>query len=287
MKRNDKIELLRQWVDSAGSGLEIGPHIDPMFRKSAGEAVKYVETRTTEELRAFMEKEGRDPDLVEEIDYLFHQGQPLAETVRGESFDWVASSHVLEHIPDFVGHLNEVRDVLKDGGVYAVIVPDRYLCFDCLKPPSSLGEVLQAHMEKRQVPTIASNIDELRYGARPKGIKVGGWRMPEASRGLSLKYPGWRERVRNILNSDGGETRPEIRMGHSWRFDPVSFAQILADLSSLELIGLQLVHLQATYNTDFVAVLKRVPQIDTEDVVRIGQAVDEEYDPPQYPNVPF
>jgi len=284
VNRNEKISFLSERVNLDGIGLELGPHVAPLFRKSRGARVKYLETRPTEDIRAAMVKAGRDPSIVEDIDFVHDFDKDLSENVGGETFDWVASSHVLEHIPNFVGHLNDVRAVLREGGIYAAIVPDRNLCFDCLKSPSTLGDVVQAHLENRRYPTIASNVDELRYCVRPEGIKVGGWTVPQAGGALVAKYPGWEVRVRGILAAvTAGKARPDLFSGHSWRFDPVSFAQILADLCRLDLIGMQLTELVPTYNMDFIAILKKVPAVAPGAVAQIGRLVAEEYDPPRYP----
>lgn len=281
MPRRHKVAFLRDRIDLDGLGLELGPHVDPMFRKSRGVRVRYLETRSTETLRASMVAQGRDPALVEEIDYLLNRDQSLSQMTEGTLFDWVASSHVLEHIPDFVGHLAEVGSVLKPGGIYAAIVPDRNLCFDCLKPAASLGAVLQAHLEKRKIPDVASNIDELRLGVRPEGISVGGWTPAEASGALKPKFPGWEARVRAILDAGLDEDRPDLWAGHSWRFDPVAFAQILADLARFDLTPLHLVELVPTYHMDFIAILKKGP-VDGAAMEALAQDVAAQYDPPRY-----
>jgi len=284
MRRREKLEFLRERIDLTGEGLELGPNVNPMFRKSQGFRVNYLETRSTEELRQSMLAVGRDPALVEEIDFVLDRGRTLAENTSGKMFEWVASSHVLEHIPDFVGHLAQVASVLKQWGVYAAIVPDRNLCFDCLKPQASLGEVLQAYMECRQLPSLASNIDELRYGVRPEGIKVGGWTIEDANANLVPKHPGWASRVRAILKAGNNERRPDLWVGHSWRFDPASFSHILADLGRLDLTPLQLIELKPTYNMDFIAILRKQP-IDVTAMDRITQTVVSSYHPPQYRSV--
>lgn len=282
MLRRAKLAFLRERINTGGLGLEIGPHVDPMFRKSRGDRVRYLETRSTGDLRQAMRAAGRDPAIVEDIDYVLDRGQTLAENVGGTKFDWVASSHVLEHIPDFVGHLHDVASVLKPGGVYAAIVPDRNFCFDCLKPQASLGEVLQAHLERRQVPSVASNIDELRYGVRPEGIKIGGWTADQAGGRLVPKFPGWQARVRAILETGGQEARPDLWAGHSWRFDPVGFTQILADLARLDLLPLHLAELKPTYNMDFIAILKLGEAVNAAAIDALCQRLALEYRPPDY-----
>ena len=106
-----------------------------MFRRSQGINVRYVETRDGDTLRALVKEQGGDPSIVEDIDYVLERGKTLAEHAPGETFDWVTSSHVIEHIPDFLGHLKEVEEVLTPSGVYGLIVPDMNVTTP-LEPPA-------------------------------------------------------------------------------------------------------------------------------------------------------
>ena len=125
-----------------------------------------------------MTRDGRDPSIVEEIDYILERGKRIAEHAPGQRFDWVTSSHVVEHIPDHLGHLHEgggwPRFWSRTGG-YGLVVPDRNYCFDCLKAPSLLGHVIEAHLTATRPGALAHMVNEWRYGARPRGVTVGGW----------------------------------------------------------------------------------------------------------------
>ncbi len=49
---------------------------------------------------------------------------------RSDSLDYVVSSHVLEHVANPVAALLEWHRVLRDGGVFYLVVPDRRFTFD-------------------------------------------------------------------------------------------------------------------------------------------------------------
>jgi SAM-dependent methyltransferase len=74
----------------------------------------------------------------------------LAE-LEGQRFDVIVMSHVLEHIPDPVAYLGQLRGHLKDGGMLFIAVPDiRQNPVDLLVidhcshfDPSTLGRVLR------------------------------------------------------------------------------------------------------------------------------------------------
>jgi hypothetical protein len=258
--RRDKIALISGYFRMDGTGLELGPHVAPMFRRSEGIDVRYLDVRSGDRLRAMMQEAGRDPDIVEEIDYVLERGKTIAEHAPGQRFDWVTSAHVVEHIPDVLGHLHEVAEVLVEDGVYGLIVPDRNYCLDCLKAPTLLGQVIEAHMSKGRPGALGHMIDHWRYNARPRGIQVGGWAEDRAHHPLVAKFPNWKTRVKRLIDSGGAEV--ENWFGHQWFFDPRNFGEIVCDLIDLELIPYDLVALVPTYKMDFIAILRKTAAPD-------------------------
>ncbi len=280
MKRPEKIKALSEHLNLDGPGLELGPHVEPMFSRRAGYNVKYLETRDTETLREVMVKEGRDPDIVQEIDFVLQRRVPLVENTGGETFDWVASSHVVEHIPDFIGHLGEVRDALNPGGAYAMIVPDRNYCFDCLKPATSLGDVIEGHVTKDRRGAIAGVVDEFRYGVLPKGVRIGGWTRRQSRRKLVHKYPDWKERLQRVLDNDFAIVNHWY--GHQWYFDPINFGEIYLDLVEFGFVDLQLEALIPTHFMDFLVVLRKSATLDPEAAQRVIDTAARRYKVPRY-----
>lgn len=278
--RRAKIEVLSRYLRLNGSGLELGPHIAPMFRRSDGLEVRYLESRGGDELRALVTAQGGDPAVVEDIDYILQRGKSLAEHVGARRFDYVASSHVVEHIPDFLGHLREVAEVLVADGTYGLVVPDMNYCFDCLKSPTLLGQVIENHLTGARPGAMAHMINEWRYGARPRGVAVGGWSDAEAAAPLVGKTPDWKARVHRAIATGGQGV--DTWFGHQWFFDPRNFGEILCDLMELGLVPFQLSALVPSHHMDFIAVLDRT---DTPDVARARALVAEvatRYHPPVY-----
>jgi SAM-dependent methyltransferase len=71
----------------------------------------------------------RDQRLVED-GYEFHQVTGTALPFEDESIDVVLSNHVIEHVgeePDQLRHLQEVRRVLRPGGLCYLAVPSRWV----------------------------------------------------------------------------------------------------------------------------------------------------------------
>ncbi len=278
--RRQKVNYLTKQFNLDGLGLEIGPHVDPMFRRSEGINVRYLETRDGDTLRALVIEQGRDPSIVEDIDYVLQRGKTLAQHAPGETFDWVTSSHVVEHIPDFLGHLKEVEEVLSPNGVYGLIVPDMNYCFDCLKSKTLLGQVIEAHISQARPGAIAHMVNEWRYGARPRGIKVGGWTESEANGDLVRKTVDWKKQIARVLRHDGKEV--ENWFGHQWFFDLRNYGEIICDLMELELLNLQLEAIVPTYNMDFMVVLRKSDILDVDKAKAVVLQAAAEYREPNY-----
>ena len=86
-------------------GLEIGPLENPMVLK-CGSAVRYVDFTDADSLRASLPP-GIDPARVPDVDIIWGES-PLLDSADGP-VDYVLASHVIEHVPDLVGWLLEVR----------------------------------------------------------------------------------------------------------------------------------------------------------------------------------
>ena len=141
-------------IDLANStGIEIGPLVNPMVRKSESN-VHYVDRATTEELKEWYAKDpALNVDDIMDISYVWGD-QSLAEATGGEEqFDYCIASHVIEHIPDLITWLNEISSVLKPGGIASFAVPDRHYTFDYLRPETTLADLVDAHLKKLRKPT--------------------------------------------------------------------------------------------------------------------------------------
>lgn len=161
--RYDRRFHRRTLVQSVGKGgicLEIGPYFTPIV---TGENVRYFDVFDSEELRR-RAKLDPEPNVTADTVPEMHYSDPDGDlSIIKERFNEVVSSHCIEHQPDFIGHLEKVYDLLEDGGRYVAMIPDKRYCFDHFSPFSSLGNVLEAHAEKRRRHSLASILNL--YGA--------------------------------------------------------------------------------------------------------------------------
>jgi SAM-dependent methyltransferase len=68
-----------------------------------------------------------------------------AQTLNGVptgKFDFVISAHVIEHLPDALGAINSALRVLKRGGLFMLILPDKRYTFDHRRPITPLSHLI-------------------------------------------------------------------------------------------------------------------------------------------------
>jgi predicted SAM-dependent methyltransferase len=135
-------------------GLEFGPLMSPLVRKSEG-TVFYIDHDTTDNIRA---KYAADPNVdckkIVPIDFVYRES--LAASVDGKKFDYIVASHVFEHVPNPIGWLNECAACLKPGGHLGLAIPDKRLTFDHTRPLTELSDWVGAFIEHRKQPSPAS-----------------------------------------------------------------------------------------------------------------------------------
>jgi SAM-dependent methyltransferase len=125
-----------------GCGLELGPGHEP-FPLPAGVEVRYVDRWSPDDnLALFPELAGAVfpvPDLIADLD-----ADRLA-AIESASVDFVIASHVLEHLADPIGMLDEMHRVLRVGGIALILLPDRRTTFDAARAPTPLGHLVEEH----------------------------------------------------------------------------------------------------------------------------------------------
>lgn len=103
-----------------------------------GVSVRYVDRLTVEaHLALFPELVGnRFPSIDVLAD--FDRALPFADGTA----DFVICSHVIEHVADPFGMLDEIRRVLRPGGRAVVVVPNRLTSFDQGRPGTTLEHLV-------------------------------------------------------------------------------------------------------------------------------------------------
>jgi SAM-dependent methyltransferase len=188
------------------------------------------------ELRERAPAVGMNPEEVPDITWV---AQPSDLSCVDEHFGVVLSSHAIEHQPDLVHHLNQVDQILKRGGRYFVLVPDHRYCFDHFMTPSTITDVLAAHLDKRVSHATESLLESRLLMTHNDPIEH--WKGNHGDPAHNPEYPN-SDRIdrlhiamRNYLEDNG-----VIKNEHAWYFTPDTFQSIIQDLNNLGLIKLRI-----------------------------------------------
>ena len=138
---------------ATAKGLELGPLVNPVVPRGSGD-IRYLDHVDTDALRArYSTHVGFDVDAIVPIDYAIGDGT-ISDAVGADApFDYVVASHVIEHVPDLVRWLDDIRSVLRADGVLSLAIPDHRCCFDALRSPTVVADIVHAHLTGAEVPT--------------------------------------------------------------------------------------------------------------------------------------
>ena len=124
-----------------GSGVELGPGHHPFPLDFPGTRVAYVDRWEPDQNRALFPELGTAAAFPKP-DYVCNIDTDRLKMLADASQDFVIASHILEHIADPIGLLDEIDRVLRVGGTALVLLPDRRRTFDRGREPTSLEHLL-------------------------------------------------------------------------------------------------------------------------------------------------
>ncbi len=231
---DDRRRTITEHLNLDGHGLEVAPYFNAVLTKDRYR-VSYVDYVDNATIAAKAAKNpgaaGRD---VPAVDWVWTPGQPLRTCIPAENvFDYAIATHVLEHVPDTVGWLNQILDVMRPGAVLALALPDRRYTMDFYRRETSLGDVLANWLHAPAMPTAAQVIDFISqsfYDTRVNGRRL------DTSRPFS-------EAPRH--NSDLSALRAAVRAmqsgayydAHCTVWTPASFVDAMQRVAALRIIN--------------------------------------------------
>ena len=263
----DRRSRILAGVDVANQrGLEIGPHDRPLVHKHEG-PVEYVDYTDTETLRAHAYA-GVDPTNIPEVDHVWAT-RPLIEAV-GSPVSYIVASHVIEHVPDLVGWLFDLRGALVPQGILGLAVPDRRFTFDLLRPESTLGDVVEAFLLRRRTPSLRHVFDNCALGVTVDHARA--WREPLAGSDLP-RLVG--ENALQFAYDQCVEiaSTPRYIDSHCWIFTPASFLSVLEGLTRLKLAPFAVRSFTPTRKDDIEFTAQLTPA-DPEDLAAILASIE-------------
>lgn len=241
----DGIDLARE------EGLEIGPLTNPIVRKSDGN-ILYVDRADTEELRARYGGTHVDLASIVPVDAVWGENTLAGCLGAGRMVDYVVNAHVVEHVPDLVTWLAEIRAILRPGGRLRMVIPDRRYTFDVLRRESTLPEVLDAYLRRARTPLPRAILDHVMHAVNDveaRALWAGSVDIAALRPSSTAEHA--LELARNALATGFYQDV------HCWVFTPRSFAGLCGALARLGLLGFRCERIDPTEPgaNEFVAAL--------------------------------
>lgn len=120
-----------------GMGVEIGALDKPLALE--GDVI-FLDRNSTSELRKIYARDPRGPFVIQVHIVWKESRYPFFDD---NAFDFVANSHVLEHVANPGRQIEEWIRIIRPGGILYMIVPDKRFCFDRRREVTSLSHLMQ------------------------------------------------------------------------------------------------------------------------------------------------
>jgi 2-polyprenyl-3-methyl-5-hydroxy-6-metoxy-1,4-benzoquinol methylase len=247
LDRSDFIRL----INPGKRTLEIGPFANPLM---SGINVYYSDVLSSDELVSRALEHGVPTHRIPKIiHYVSSDLNSIPDT-----FEYIISSHVIEHQPDLIAHLKTIEKLLSDGGRYFLCVPDKRYCFDHNLNESTIADILQAFQEKRVVHNLKSVIEHRCLTAHNNPQLY--WENSVKKIWPDKATP---ESILNAINEFESSLGSYIDV-HAHYFTPFSFLKIMNLLLELNFTKLKVERIYPTKlnNNEFWVILKNGPEED-------------------------
>lgn len=234
-----------------GIGLEIGASFNPIAPKKEGFHVDTMDYMTRENLIEKYRSQRTTPtehieELIEEVDYVWN-GEKYSDLVE-KKYDYIISSHLLEHVPDVIGHINDCYQILKEEGIYSLAIPDKRYCFDIFRKETTFEDMIQ---KMGAVGYSDASIIDYVSNIVKNGEDIS-WDKLCTRKDFSHIYS--EETIRKLI-SNPKEYDIDI---HVSVFTPESFKKIMDELYARKIIKMPLVYIDdETEYGEFFAVFKK------------------------------
>jgi hypothetical protein len=205
-------------IDGSKSILEIGKLTSPVFKQS-----KNIDVFNRVELIEHYQGDSTiDPDKIGDVDYVVKNND---WTCIHERFDYLVTSHNIEHVPCLIHFFHNAGHVLQDNGKIYAAIPDYRYCFDTDKIPSTILDVLEARYLRRDKPGMRDVIEHmlLHHSNNDPSFhwSKGSYRLT-AKKYFELEP----HRLKRVMQNDFSRYFDV----HCWKFTPESFSYIINTL---------------------------------------------------------
>ncbi|MHA7630751.1 methyltransferase domain-containing protein [Corallococcus sp. M7] len=243
---------------STMEGVEIGPLANPIVTRAAGR-ILYADHASTEVLRRKYAGHGWDTATIVDVDVDL-SSSPLSAALGERRVDFVIASHVIEHVPDPVSWLEDLRKALRPGGIISLAIPDKRFCFDAKRPVSTPGELVDGFLSRRTAPTVKQVFDFWAYYCQVDAHAM--W-----SGAITAEQLPCSGTLQNALQkSQEAVAATGYTDVHCWVFTPHSFLEAAATLAELGMFPFQIADFASTSpgEVEFFVSLRRIEGRESE-----------------------
>jgi hypothetical protein len=247
---------VRALVQKDDRSLEIGPAHSPILPKAEGYRTSVVDYTDADQLRAKYTQWNIDTSYLEPVDHIW-KGGPISALLSGR-FDTIIGSHVIEHMTDFVGFLQDCQSILAPDGMMVQIVPDKRYCFDFFQPITDVAKILSDHNAPRDYHSFEAHYRESAQTCiQDRGKWTLHWRPQQVS-SIKLMRP---DPIAALNSTKHHTTSGKYNDVHEYYFTPASFALIILELNMLGLTNLSLRVLTRSRACEFLTILTGSEQL--------------------------
>ncbi len=223
--------------DPSSRILEFGPLNRPIAEKKKYPNSFTCDIRSTEDVKKlysgndYLTTTGIyvDPETIVPVDYVAHGSS--TETFEGEErFDYVIASHVLEHVDDLIFTLRDIGNLLKPGGVFCVVYPDRRYCFDHFRTSASFRDAYRVF--RNGTAENSAMVLDFFYSVIPENDPDVFWENRDLIRGHLPKAP-FTYALDRYEKAVQGVRMDDI---HYWPFTDMDFLKFLYDCTRAGLL---------------------------------------------------
>ena len=246
-------------------GLEIGALFKPIVSPMTN-GIHYADHLSTDELcQKYSSDPAVDPTALVPVTYVC-KNQSLLQAVGSKKFDYIIASHVIEHIPDPIGWMLDIAEMLNDGGKLVVAIPDKRYTFDCKRELTSLADLVEVYIEGRVRPSFRQVLDYLNCVADvPASVSPSDlWSGESNASDVPLRHP---EIIKDFSETWFRNHYDAIKNGayidvYCSVFTPESFKRIFfEDLSRVGLFPYKVVSFHETEDRDMEFFLTLEPVV--------------------------
>jgi hypothetical protein len=240
--------FIHEYLAFFKSCLEIGPFDCPVLK---GNNVEYFDVLDQKGLYDRAVRIHRTNHL-HDIPFIHYVSAEADLSVIPKKFNMVLSCHSIEHQIDFLQHLKDVFNLLDDGGVYVIILPDKRYCFDHFLRETTIADVLHYHLSKTKFHTVKSVIEH-----RAMTCHGDYWNNPPLSKKAEAGVV-----AAAIQEYEDCMKRGEYLDVHSLQFTPDSMKTIIDLLSELGYVDFTVDKVYPTLHgsVEFFVVLRKIPR---------------------------